>query len=252
METDKKIGNDFIRNYMRYLKLERSYSLNTLEAYRHDLQFLIEYGEENDKSLLEMKLEDLENFSASLHDKKIVARSQARILSGVRSFYRFLVLDGYIKDDPTELLPSPQIGQHLPEYLSVEEVDALEGAIDLSKWEGQRNKAIIETLFSCGLRVSELVNLKKSNLFEEEKFIRVLGKGSKERLVPISDKALKEINLWYIEQNRLTKPMLIQQSIMQSWNITAIDTTKVFLPAKAILYWLQKPVGLQTLRRMRH
>ena len=195
METDKKMGNDFIRNYMRYLKLERSYSLNTLEAYRHDLQFLIEYGEKNDKSLLEMKLEDLETFSASLHDKKIGARSQARILSGVRSFYRFLVLDGYIKDDPTELLPSPQIGQHLPEYLSVEEVDALEGAIDLSKWEGQRNKAIIETLFSCGLRVSELVNLKKSEVFEEEKFIRVLGKGSKERLVPISGKALKEIKI---------------------------------------------------------
>lgn len=109
--------------------------------------------------------------------------------------------DGYIKDDPTELLPSPQIGEHLPEYLSVEEVDMLEAAIDLSKWEGQRNKAIIETLFSCGLRVTELVNLKISQIFEEDKFIRVLGKGRKERLVPISDRALKEIHLWYLDRN---------------------------------------------------
>lgn len=203
METDKKMGNDFIKNYLRYLKLERGYSPNTLEAYQHDLEFLLKYAAENGKSPLEMKLEDLESFSASLHDKQMVARSQARILSGVRSFYRFLVLDGYMEDDPTELLPLPQIGQHLPEYLSVEEVDMLENAIDLSKWEGQRNKAIIETFFSCGLRVSELINLKISDVFEEEKFIRVLGKGNKERLVPISGKALKEIHLWYMDRNMM-------------------------------------------------
>ncbi len=190
-----------IKNYMRYLKLERNYSPNTLEAYRHDLQYLLEYVGQNNLAITEMKLENLENFSASLHDKGVTARTQARILSGVRSFYRFLVLDDYIQDDPTELLVSPQIGLHLPEYLSVEEVDMMEAAIDLSKWEGQRNKAIIETLFSCGLRVSELVNLKKSDLFEEEKFVRILGKGSKERLVPISTKALKEIHLWYVDRN---------------------------------------------------
>lgn len=201
METDKKKGNDFIKNYMRYLKLERSYSPNTLEAYHHDLEYLMAYAKKNDKSLLELKLDDLENFSASLHDMNVAPRSQARILSGVRSFYRFLVLDDYIQDDPTELLPSPQIGQHLPEYLTVEEVDMLESAIDLSKWEGQRNKAIIETLFSCGLRVSELVNLKLSDIFEDEKFIRVLGKGNKERLVPISGKALLEMRLWFYDRN---------------------------------------------------
>ena len=195
------MANDIIRNYMRYLKLERNYTYNTLEAYRNDLEYLIDYARQNDVALVDMKLENLENFSASLHDKGIVARSQARILCGVRSFYRYLVTDGYIKDDPTELLPSPQIGEHLPEYLSVEEVDMLEAAIDLSKWEGQRNKAIIETLFSCGLRVTELVNLKISQIFEEDKFIRVLGKGRKERLVPISDRALKEIHLWYIDRN---------------------------------------------------
>lgn len=201
METSKKKGNEFVKNYMRYLKLERNYSQNTLEAYYHDLMFLIEYAEQNQLSLLDIKLEDLETFSASLHDKGIAARSQARILSGIRSFYRFLVLDDYIKSDPTELLPSPQIGLYLPEYLAVEEVDLLEDAIDRTKWEGQRNRAIIETLFSCGLRVSELVNLKISDMFEEEKFIRVLGKGSKERLIPISDKALKEIHLWFLDRN---------------------------------------------------
>lgn len=193
--------NEIIKNYMRYLKLGRNFSKNTLDAYYHDLNFLLEYADKNNLVLTEMKLEDLENFSASLHDRGVSARSQARILSGIRSFYRYLVLDDYIKDDPTELLVSPQIGKHLPEYLSVEEVDMLEAAIDLEKWEGQRNKAIIETLFSCGLRVSELVNLKKSDVFEEEKFIRVIGKGSKERIVPISGKALKEINLWYIDRN---------------------------------------------------
>lgn len=192
---------EFVKKYMRYLKLERNYSLNTLEAYHHDLMYLIDYAGQNHLSPLELKLSDLESFSASLHDKGITASSQARILSGVRSFYRFLVLDDYIQDDPTELLPSPQIGQHLPEYLSVEEVDMLEDAFDLDKWEGQRNRAIVETLFSCGLRVSELVNLKVSDVFEKEKFIRVLGKGNKERLVPISEKALKEIKLWYMDRN---------------------------------------------------
>lgn len=193
--------NEIVKNYIRYLKLERNYSPNTLEAYQHDLQFLMEYAEKNDLTLVDFRLEDLETFSASLHDKGITARSQARILSGVRSFYHFLVLDDYIQDDPTELLVSPQIGQYLPEYLTVEEVDMMEASIDLSKWEGQRNKAIIETLFSCGLRVTELVNLKKSDVFEEEKFIRVHGKGNKERLVPISGKALKEIDLWYLDRN---------------------------------------------------
>ena len=201
METNKKSDNEIVRHYLRYLKLERNYSQNTIDAYQRDLRYLQEYLAEQGLAFTEVKLEDLEHFSATLHDRGIGASSQARVLSGVRSFYCFMVLDGYMTDDPTELLPSPQQGRHLPEYLSVEEVDMLEGAIDLSKWEGQRNKAIIEMLFSCGLRVSELVNLKKSDIFEEEKFIRVLGKGSKERLVPISPKALKELHLWYYDRN---------------------------------------------------
>ena len=201
METSKKTGSNIVKNYVRYLKLERNYSPNTLEAYQRDLRYLLDFVKSKGMSVLDVKLADLEEFSAGLHDKQVSARSQARILSGVRSFYRFLVLDDYLQDDPTELLPSPRLNEYLPEYLSVEEVDSLEAAIDLSKWEGQRNKAIVEVLFSCGLRVSELINLKLSDIFEDEKFIRVLGKGNKERLVPISQKALDELHYWYMDRN---------------------------------------------------
>lgn len=203
METNKKSSTNIVKDYVRYLKLERNYSPNTLEAYQRDLRYLLEFVKSKEISLLDVKLEDLEEFSAGLHDKNVGARSQSRILSGVRSFYRFLMIEDYLKNDPTELLPFPQIGQHLPEYLTVEEVDLLEQAIDLTKWEGQRNKTIIEVLFSCGLRVSELVNLKLSDIFEEEKFIRVLGKGSKERLVPISETAIKQLYYWYMDRNQM-------------------------------------------------
>lgn len=203
METGKKSSTNIVKDYVRYLKLERNYSPNTLEAYQRDLRYLLEFVKSKEISLLDVKLEDLEEFSAGLHDKNVGARSQSRILSGVRSFYRFLMIEDYLKNDPTELLPFPQIGQHLPEYLTVEEVDLLEQAIDLTKWEGQRNKTIIEVLFSCGLRVSELVNLKLSDIFEEEKFIRVLGKGSKERLVPISETAINQLHYWYMDRNQM-------------------------------------------------
>lgn len=201
MEKSKKTSTNIVKEYVRYLKLDRNYSPNTLAAYQHDLRYLLEFSKEKQLALVDMKLADLEEFSAGLHDKGIGARSQARILSGLRSFYRYLIIADYLRNDPTELLPSPQIGEHLPEYLTVEEVDKLEQAIDLSKWEGQRNKAIIEVLFSCGLRVSELVNLKLSDIFEEEKFIRVVGKGDKERLVPISSTAIHELHLWYLDRN---------------------------------------------------
>lgn len=192
-----------IKDYMRYLKLERMYSPNTLDAYRRDVERLNRYVEGEGKTLVNMTLEDLQSFAASLHDLGISSTSQCRILSGVRSVCRFFVLDGYRDDDPSELLESPNIGSHLPEVLSVEEVDALEASIDLSKWEGQRNKAIIETLFSCGLRVSELINFKISDLFADEGFIRVMGKGSKQRLVPISESALKQIRYWFMDRDQM-------------------------------------------------
>lgn len=203
MEKDKKTPTNIIRSYQRYLKLQRGYSPNTLDAYIRDLLKLINYLDAVDKDVLDVELSDLQHFAASLHDIGIHARSQCRILSGVRSFFRFLELEGYRDDDPSELLESPVLGEHLPEVLSAEEVDMLEGAIDLSKWEGQRNRAIIEVLFSCGLRVSELVNLKLSDLFIQEQYVRILGKGSKERLVPISPRAVKELDYWFMDRREM-------------------------------------------------
>jgi len=197
------IVNKTIEKYIRYLKFERNYSQNTVEAYRHDLQYLLDYCDREDKKAVDMQLEDLQHFALTIHELGVGAATQARILSGVRSFYRYLVLDGFLENDPSELLESPQQGEHLPEVLTIDEVDALEASIDLSKPEGQRNKAIIEVLFSCGLRVSELVTLKLSNIFFDEKFVRIIGKGNKERLVPISNKAIKELRLWFYDRNLL-------------------------------------------------
>jgi tyrosine recombinase xerD len=201
MERENKTVDNMVKAYMRYLKLERNLSQNTIEAYRNDLRWLLAYVNYHGLKVETVKLEDLDNFSASLHDQRITPRSQARILSGVRSFFKFLLLDGFIDADPTELLVSPHVRNALPDVLSPAEVDRLEASIDLSKWEGQRNRAIIEVLFSCGLRVSELVNLKLSNLYVEEKFVRVTGKGDKERLVPISSRALDELNAWFADRN---------------------------------------------------
>ena len=200
METDKN-SKDIVSRYRRYLKLEKGYSVNTLDAYMRDVDKLLRYLAVEQVDVLDVKLEDLEHFAAFISDLGIGPRSLARILSGVRQFYRFLVIDGYLEVDPTELLESPKQPDHLPEVLSTAEVDLLEQAIDLSKWEGHRNRAIIEVLFSCGLRVSELTNLKLSNLYVEEQYIRVMGKGSKERLVPISPRALDELNYWFADRN---------------------------------------------------
>ncbi len=204
MEKDKKSETKLVNAYRRYLKLQRNYTPNTLDAYMRDVEKLLIYLAGEGIQPEAVRLEDLQHFAASLHDIGVTARSQCRILSGVRSFYKFLVTDGYLEDDPTELLESPQIGDHLPEVLSVEEIDMIESAIDLSKWEGHRNKAIIEVLFSCGLRVSELTNLKLSNLYLDEEYVRVEGKGRKERLVPISQKAIKELGYWFDDRRLMT------------------------------------------------
>ena len=202
METDKN-SKDIVSRYRRYLKLEKGYSANTLDAYMRDVDKLLRYLAIEQVDVLDVKLEDLEHFAAFISDLGIGPRSLARILSGVRQFYRFLVVDGYLEIDPTELLESPKQPDHLPEVLSTAEVDLLEQAIDLTKWEGHRNRAIIEVLFSCGLRVSELTNLKLSNLYVDEQYIRVMGKGSKERLVPISPRALDELNYWFADRNEM-------------------------------------------------
>ena len=199
MEQSKNI----VKNYVRYLKLQRNMSGNTVEAYQRDLKKLLVFLDRESIDVRDVQLEHLQTFAAGLHDIGIGPRSQCRILSGVRSFFHFLLLDGYRQDDPTELLESPQLGEHLPEVLSTDEVDRLEASIDLSKWEGHRNRAIIEVLFSCGLRVSELVNLKLSSLYLDEQFVRVMGKGSKERLVPISPRAIQELGYWFDDRRHL-------------------------------------------------
>lgn len=203
METVNKKTSNLIAAYLRYMKLERNFTPNTLDAYSHDIEKLLAYFNEQGIDPLAAKLENLQAFAASLHTKKVGARSQCRILSGVRTFYHFLQMDGYIAEDPSELLESPQLGDHLPEVLTTEEVDRLEQAIDLTKWEGQRNKAIIEVLFSCGLRVSELVTLHLSDLYLDEHFVRVIGKGRKERLVPISESAIKQLKLWFTDRDQM-------------------------------------------------
>lgn len=192
---------DVIKSFRQYLRLQRAYSQNTFEAYLGDVAKLLTYLEGQGKDIRQTTLDDLHGFIATLADLGLGARSRARVISAIRTLFRFLVEEREIENDPTELLDPITMPQHLPEVLSVEEIDMIEGAIDLSKWEGQRNKAIIELMYSCGLRVSELVELKMSELFLDEKFIRVIGKGSKERLIPISNQAIKELNLWFIDRN---------------------------------------------------
>lgn len=181
--------------YKQYIKLERSLSPKTVEAYLHDIEKLNDFLAGR-KHLEEVQLEDLQSFLASLYEEGIVARSQARIISGLKSFYHFLMYEKKIDQDPTELLDAPKLGRHLPEVLSIPEIEAIIATIDLSLPEGHRNKAIIEVMYGCGLRVSEVVNLKLSNLYFRDSFIRVIGKGDKERLVPIGRTAQNAILLY--------------------------------------------------------
>ena len=250
METGKKSQTNLLRAYQRYLKLQRGYSSNTLDAYERDLLKLQDYLEKEDIPLLDVKLPDLQHFAASLHDIGIHPRSQCRILSGIRAFYRFLLLDGYREDDPTELLESPVLGEHLPEVLSSEEVDRLEESIDLSKWEGHRNRAIIEVLFSCGLRVSELVNLRLSNLFLDEKFIRVFGKGSKERLIPISPKAIKELEFWFDDRRHMKIKQGEEDYVFLNRRGAHLTRTMILIMIKrqATEAGIQKTISPHTLR----
>ena len=198
--VEKADGKQIVRKYQQYLKLEKGFSPNTLDAYLTDLQKLLNFLEGEGLDILSVSLDDLERFAAGLHDIGIHPRSQARILSGIKSFFHFLVMADYREDNPTELLEGPKIGLHLPEVLSVDEIDRMIDAIDREKNEGQRNRAILETLYSCGLRVSELCQLKISDLYFDEGFIKVEGKGSKQRLVPISPRAIKEIRYWLLDR----------------------------------------------------
>lgn len=190
-----------IQLYKNYIKLERSLSPKTVEAYLHDVEKLNDFLGGR-KKLEEVELSDLQSFLASLYDEDMSARSQARIISGLKSFYKFMLYERRIAHDPTELLDAPKIGRHLPEVLSIPEIEAILNGIDLSKPEGHRNKAIIEVMYGCGLRVSEVVNLRISNLHFRENYVRIIGKGDKERLVPIGHTAQQAI-LLYLEGYRM-------------------------------------------------
>lgn len=188
--------NRYIKDFVSFLKIERGLAENSIFAYQNDVQKLMDFCEGMNLSPLDVTSENLTNFVTELYDLGLSARTQSRIISGIKQFYFFLVLEGEVKNDPSELIETPRIGRKLPEILSIEEIDALILGIDLSTDQGHRNKAILETLYSCGLRVSELVNLEFEQLFFDEGFIRVIGKGNKQRLVPVSPSVKKEIEIY--------------------------------------------------------
>jgi integrase/recombinase XerD len=186
----------YIKDFVSYLKIEKGLAENSILAYQNDVDKLKDFAAGIGKMADQLDYEDLKQFLSTLFDLGLSARSQARIISGIKQFYGFLILENLVKVDPSELLEQPKLGRKLPEVLTIEEIDALLAAIDLSKNEGHRNRAMLETLYSCGLRVSELVGLRFSDLFFEEGFIRVIGKGNKERLVPVSPQVQKEIEIY--------------------------------------------------------
>jgi integrase/recombinase XerD len=188
--------NRYIKDFVSYLKIEKGLAENSIFAYQKDVDKLFQYATSIHKNAEDITYNDLKHFIATLYDLGLSARSQARIISGVKQFYGFLLLENVIQDDPSELLEQPKIGLKLPEVLTIEEIDALIAAVDLTKTEGHRNRAILETLYSCGMRVSELINLRFSDLYFDEGFVRVIGKGNKERLVPVSPQVQKEIQIY--------------------------------------------------------
>ena len=191
-----------IKEFKYYLRIERSLADNTIQSYLRDINKLADYCNQLKIDEINVKVNDIRNFINHLNNDQISARSQARIISGIKAFYKYLILEDYIKDDPTLLIENPKIGLKLPEVLSVNEIEIIISSIDLSKKHGQRNKAIIETLYSCGLRVTELINLKISNINFKEEYIKVIGKGNKERLTPIGSNALKYIQI-YVNEVRI-------------------------------------------------
>ncbi len=200
MAKDDK-NRDLIKEYVIYLKLERGLSENSIEAYLNDLKKFISFLNCDEYNVETFENVDFMQFFATLYDIGICPRSQARILSGIKSFYKFLLIDGYIKSDPLANVESPKLGKHLPEVLTLEEIDLITDSFDLSQPEGHRNKTIVEVMYSCGLRVSELVNLKISNIYPEEGYVIVEGKGKKQRIIPISESTIKEIKL-YLESRK--------------------------------------------------
>ncbi len=220
----------YLDNFSAHLKVEKSLSPNSVEAYLHDVRLLTQYLEVENKTVEpdDLQLQDFEHFLAYLHDLGLNDRSQARIISGLKAFYKYLVNDEFIKDDPTVLLEGPKLSKKLPDTLSFEEIEKLLQALDLSKDENVRNRAMLETLYSSGLRISELINLRISHIYEDVGFIRVIGKGNKERLVPIGNDALKHINL-YREHVRNKMTIHPKYSDMLFLNRRGVPITRVMI-----------------------
>lgn len=220
--------NNIINKYRNYLLLEKALSKNSIDAYMTDLNKLSVFIENEGLTVENITLNDLQQFVAQLYDLDITPRSVARIISGIKSFYNFLILDGYMQTDPTELLETPKIGLKLPTVLSIEEIKSILNEIDVSTKEGQRNRTIIEVLYSCGLRISELTGLKFSGLFLDEGFIKVEGKGSKQRLVPISETAIQEIKNYLFYRNQMKVKKGFEDILFLSNRGTAISRIMVF------------------------
>lgn len=249
--TGTAVPRNIVQRYIQYLRLERSYTGNTLDAYVRDLQKLINYLGDEGIDFRAITLEQLDQFAAQISDLGVSARSLARILSGVRSFYRFLALEREIETDPTELLASPNIGKHLPDVLSTEEIDAIIDAIDPEMREANRDHAIIETLYSCGLRVSELCELLISNLYLDEGYIRVHGKGNKERLVPISGQAIDCLRDWFEERRELNiKPGHEDYVFVSMRRGTKLSRITLFVRIKQLaeLAGIEKSISPHTFR----
>lgn len=247
---NKQPGTDILGRYHTYLRLEKSLSANSIEAYLADVGKLMRFMASEGIRLPDVTYDDLQQFVAQLRDVGIHPRSQARIISGVKSFYRFLLLDGYITTDPTELLESPKIGLKLPEVLTVSEIDSIMSTIDLSLPEGQRNRAILEVLYSCGLRVSELVTLRYSDVYFDEGFIKVEGKGSKQRLVPVSGTALREIRNYLFDRNRVQVKKGFEDILFLSRRGTGLSRIMVFhiIKQQTELAGIRKNVSPHTFR----
>lgn len=243
-------GKDIISKYKTWLRLEKSLSANSIEAYLADLDKLTRFVESEGKDYAGITYQDLQQFVAQLHDIGIHPRSQARIISGIKSFYRFMLLDEYITVDPTGLLESPKIGLKLPEVLAVDEINDILDSIDLSLPEGQRNRAMLEVLYSCGLRVSELTSLRYSDVYFDEGFIKVEGKGSKQRLVPISDTAIREIKNYLLDRNLVAVKKGYEDILFLSRRGTGLSRIMVFhvIKQQAEMAGVQKNVSPHTFR----
>lgn len=241
----------YLKGFKAYLQLERSMSVNTVDAYLHDVSLLFYFLQQKEIELSKVDLQVLQDFLQAVHEMELSANTQARVLSGIRSFYRYLLLEGFVKEDPTELLEYPKLTRPLPVVLSIEEIEQLFAAIDHSTLEGQRNRAILEVMYSCGLRVSELVSLQLSGLFLDIDFIRVTGKGNKERLVPLGEAAARQIRL-YLEHTRPLVPVKEQFKDILFLNRrgAALTRVMVFLIIKdlALKAGLKKNIHPHTFR----